>query len=365
VPFPEILRAPKLSVLVLLISASGYSQQEADSTAPSPVSIAAYPYVFYTPESKFAFAGAVVGTFSRPGPLIKSSNAILSAYYTTNRQYDILFQPEWFLGEDLAYLTGTFDWGWYVDRFYGIGNSTPDRDDAAYTRKTLIVNAEAAVRIAGPLKLGVVYDLNSTSSLEGEDNPLLSTGTVTGGSGGFASGIGGVIFVDDRDHAFVPNRGGYIKLSVIAYTPKVGSDFQFTRRILDVRQYFQLSSKSVLAVQLYAASTVGTVPFYQLPALGGDKIMRGYYLGRYRDVHYVAVQLELRLRLANRWGMVVFGGIGDVASSPGGFHLPDFKPSLGIGLRFALDALQKLNVRADLAAGRGTYGAYFAAKEAF
>jgi outer membrane translocation and assembly module TamA len=93
--------------------------------------------------------------------------------------------------------------------------------------------------------------------------------------------------------------------------------------------------------------------------------MRGYYEGRYRDKYYVALQGECRLRLTRRWGLVGWAGMGDVAGNLDSFRLTSFKPTLGVGVRFALDPEEVLNVRADFAYGRNTNGVYFNAKEAF
>jgi len=60
-----------------------------------------------------------------------------------------------------------------------------------------------------------------------------------------------------------------------------------------------------------------------------------------------------------------WGGIGDVSGNVSSFLLKGAKPSYGIGIRFALDPEQMVNVRADIARGRDTKGMYFNAKEAF
>ena len=61
--------------------------------------------------------------------------------------------------------------------------------------------------------------------------------------------------------------------------------------------------------------TGGQSPFYLLPALGSDEMMRGYYNGRYRDRNFIAGQTELRYRLSDRIGIVGFLGTGEVAHS--------------------------------------------------
>jgi hypothetical protein len=103
--------------------------------------------------------------------------------------------------------------------------------------------------------------------------------------------------------------------------------------------------------------------------------MRGYYEGRYTDKGCMSVQAELRQHLINRLGMVAFAGVGRVASSFSDFfksqaamNAPLFsglKPSVGAGLRVALDRAEKLNVRLDVGFGHHAHGVYLNLAEAF
>jgi outer membrane protein assembly factor BamA len=323
--------------------------------------------VFYSPETEFALGGALIFTM-RTGadPKAKASNMMLSGYYSVKESYDLFLNPEVFLDDDKYYLTASIDYYRYVDKFWGIGPNTPDIDSAAaYVRNAFWTNIECDVAIAGPLKLGLNYDLNSTAITEKRSNPYINAGTLTGTDGGFSSGFGLVLFADTRNNAFSPSRGGYYKLSMLNSAPIWGSDFTFTRITLDARHYIGLTPRMVLALQFYGSGVADNPPFYMMPALGGDNIMRGYYEGRYRDKLYLATQAEVRMRLTNRWGLVAFAGIGDVSGDLAGFRLNNVKPSFGFGMRFMLDTDELLNVRADFAYGRDTKGVYFNAKEAF
>ena len=337
-----------------------------DSVAVGKLNITGYPYIFYTPEISFAIGGAVI--LSMPlsdDPKVKASNAILSGYYSQKHSYDLFLNPEFFLGDDKYYIGLTVDFFRYVDKFWGIGNSTPDYEDADYIRKIFWTNLEVDVRTWGPLKIGVNYDLNYTEIVDKGSNTILINDEVAGSEGGLSSGIGLVLFADTRNSAFYSSSGGFYKLSMLNAGPFLGSDFTFGRWILDLRQYITLTEPLILAAQAYGTLVNGTPPFYTYPALGGDNQMRGYYEGRYRDKFYLALQGELRWRMTRRWGLVGWFGMGDVAGSWDDFQLTQAKPTVGLGVRFALDPEQVLNVRADFAYGKNTKGIYFNAKEAF
>jgi outer membrane protein assembly factor BamA len=337
-----------------------------DSVTVGKLSFTGYPYVFYSPETEFALGGALIFTTRlSENPKVKASNAMLSGYYSVKKSYDLYLNPELFIDDGKYYVTASFDYYRMVDKFWGIGPSTPDIDSAGYVRNAFWTNLECDVDILSPLKLGLNFDLNSTTISEKRANPYLLSGDLTGTDGGVSSGVGLVLFADTRNNAFSPSDGGFYKLSALNAAPWMGSDFTFVRWNLDARQYIRLTPKLVLALQFFGSVISGTPPFYMLPALGGDNIMRGYYEGRYRDKAYLATQAEFRLRLTNRWGFVAFAGAGDVAGSLGGFRLDRIKPSFGLGMRFMLDPVELLNVRADFAYGRDTQGMYFNAKEAF
>ena len=338
-----------------------------DTVQAGKLSLTGYPYFFYSPETEFALGGAMIFTLPlSPNPNVKPSNAILSGYYSVKGSYDIFFNPEFFLDNERYYIGISADYFRFVDKFWGIGNNTPDIDSlAGYIRKLIWLNLEFDVLVVGPLKVGFNYDFNSTTIEDKQSNPYLLSGSVTGSDGGLSSGIGGVLFADTRNSAFYPTQGGYYKLSFLTALDWLGSKFSFRRWILDLRHYLSLTNSMVLAMQVYGSALTGDPPFYQLPALGGDNIMRGYYEGRYRDKFYLATQGELRYRLSRRWGVVGWAGLGDVAGTFTDFRLKDARPSFGIGIRFAIDPEQMVNVRADFGYGEDTHGVYFNAKEAF
>ena len=366
-----VLCAAIFAVAAILVShtpAFGQVEMSAvrDTAQIGAIDITGYPYFFYSPETEFALGGAMIFTMRlSPDPAVKPSNAILSGYYSVKGSYDIFFNPEFYLGNDRYYIGISADYFRFVDKFWGIGNNTPDFDSAGYIRKLIWLNLEFDVSVVGPLKVGVNYDFNSTTIEDKQSNPFLLSGSVTGSDGGISSGIGAVLFADTRNSAFYPTKGGYYKLSFLTAVDWLGSSFSFRRWILDLRHYVSMSSSLVLAMQMFGTAITGDPPFYMLPALGGDNIMRGYYEGRYRDKFYLAAQGELRVRLTRRWGLVGWAGIGDVSGDIPGFRLKDGKPTFGVGVRFALDPVEVVNVRADFGYGQDTRGIYFNAKEAF
>jgi hypothetical protein len=150
----------------------------------------------------------------------------------------------------------------------------------------------------------------------------------------------------------------------------LGTQFEYLSQTLDVRKYVTVSRTGVLAFQFLGNINQGDVPVRSMANIGSGSIMRGYYDGRYTDKSLMAVQTELRQHLIQRFGMVVFAGVGRVAN-----HFSDFfkssssqsglKPSFGTGLRVAIDRAEKLNVRVDVGFGKRSNGVYLNLSEAF
>jgi hypothetical protein len=80
----------------------------------------------------------------------------------------------------------------------------------------------------------------------------------------------------------------------------------------------------------------------------------------------VSTQLEYRLELPKRFGVVGFAGIGEVV--PGGDQLFDSKnllPGGGGGVRFLFSKKYHVNLRADAAIGKNSHSWAMGIGEAF
>jgi len=68
-------------------------------------------------------------------------------------------------------------------------------------------------------------------------------------------------------------------MAILVFHPQFLSTYQFTHFELDVRKYFNPWLKHIIAVQATTSSNSGNTPFYELSMMGGEKQLRGYYLG--------------------------------------------------------------------------------------
>jgi outer membrane protein assembly factor BamA len=333
--------------------------------------ISAYPYAYYTPETELAFGVGGIVTFytSKEDAILRPSKVTLSGYYTTKTQYKFTGAPVLYFGRNKTIVTGNIDYGFYVDKFWGVGNETPDLDNPEFESKGFGVEASLqvppALEFFNRTSTGVIYDLYNSDVTDKRTNPELTSGDVRGSDGGISSGLGLSWNWDTRDHVFYPTHGVYSWIKAVYYGQWLGGSFDFNRYEVDLRQYNQLKPNQILAFEAYVQSAYGSPPFYELPAMGGQRIMRGYYQGRYRDQVLFATQAEYRFHLKGRFGAVAFAGVGDVGSRLVDVRIRDLKTSLGGGLRFKFNQVENVNLRMDVGFGRNTSGVNFGLEEAF
>ncbi|OFY71574.1 MAG: hypothetical protein A2Y71_04120 [Bacteroidetes bacterium RBG_13_42_15] len=333
--------------------------------------ILVFPYVFYTPETALAFGvGGIVTFYTSEYWGLRPSKLSLSGYYSTNEQYKFTLTPQVYLMRNQLFLSMDLIYGYFVERFYSIGNNTPDTGKEEYTADSW--GATVTVQLP-PLiitkstnnKIGLIFDFLDYRIDSFKDNPYLLNDKLPGRRGGVNSGLGLSWVWDNRDNIFYPAHGMFHQITSIFYFKGISSDYVFNRYKVDLRQYLAVASSHILAIQLFASVIQNSVPFYSLSKLGGQQIMRGYYEGRYRDHNLLAGQVEYRIHLWHRFGIVAFGGLGEVADKFRDFHLAALKPSAGFGFRFLFSKEEKVNLRADIGFGKNTNGIYFGIEEAF
>jgi len=171
---------------------------------------------------------------------------------------------------------------------------------------------------------------------------------------------------DTRPNRFYPLRGTLLEFTSDFFAHGLGSKYSFQAYRFTFNKYASLSEKQVLAYNLFVCGTGGMPPFYGNCIYGTNNELRGYRAGQYLDRYMFATQLEYRLTLPKRLGLVGFGGIGEVV--PGGkqlFRATNFLPAGGGGLRFLLSKAYRVNLRADIAKGRDTWTWSMGVGEAF
>jgi outer membrane protein assembly factor BamA len=178
--------------------------------------------------------------------------------------------------------------------------------------------------------------------------------------------LGARLTRDTRPNRFYPLEGTFFNFTSDFFSQELGSKYSFQSFRTQFDKYWSLTKSQILAYDGYLCITAGSPPFYGNCAYGTSNELRGYTAGRYFDRYMLATQLEYRLVLPKRFGLVGFGGIGGVV--PGAQQLlltSHFLPSGGVGLRFLLSKKYHVNLRADIAWGKDGHTFGMGVGEAF
>jgi hypothetical protein len=177
--------------------------------------------------------------------------------------------------------------------------------------------------------------------------------------------IGIEVSRDTSVNRFYPLQGSVLDFSDDFFMQSLGSKYSFQSYKFTFDKYKSVGSKQVLAYNLYLCGTSGAPPFYGNCIYGLNNELRGYTAGRYLDRYMLATQLEYRLILPWRFGVVGFGGIGGVAPGAIKWRLNQRLPGGGTGIRYMLSKKYHVNLRTDFAWGKDNFTWAMGVGEAF
>lgn len=374
----------KLSIctLFVLITANALAQKKLierylsnktdSSRRPSFMPV---PIFRYSQEIGVEFgAGLLYSTYlDRKDLSNRSSNfsGVVSA--STKGQYNVTLKSDIWTKKNTHHYISEVRFKRMPFNFYGIGNETDAVSEDRLVQGFVKVVLEAEKRFWPSMYTGFSAGFENYHFTDKEIGGIFTTDpTIIHKIGGSVFYVGVSQTYDTRNSNNYTTKGMMAKVSY-QYAPDFWGKENFTGSFIkaNVRSFWSLSPKFVIGVNGLFHSIQGkNVPFYLLPQMGNDEMMRGYYTGRYRDRNLLAAQAELRYRYNNRFGAAIFGGAGQVFEN-GGLGIKNFKPSYGAGGRYFFDPEKGLSVRVDYGIGekraneKRQTGFYISLAEAF
>lgn len=345
------------AALFMLFSVSAQS----DSTKTRKVKALPVPAFGYSPETRY-YVGAVCLFTIDPyqDSITRKSTAKAEFNYTWNKQIILEGEVNYFFKAEKWFLGSTIHYSKYPDQYFGIGARTLDSDGVLFQSNRLKLDIELSKQIRPKVFFGGgIRYFNYTNIGILSDSSVLHEELVN-----FSDiELKADLFKDNRDRILTPTTGEFYKLTVgVNY-----ANSTYLHILADARKYFSIGQKKnhVIAARVLQTSVVGNAPFYDLAILGGDRIARGYFYGRFRDNHLSTVQAEYRSPYLWRLGLAAFGGT-SVIYGTGDCDMHNIKPNVGAGLRFLVDKNDRTNLRFDYAIGRdGQSGFYVSFGESF
>lgn len=322
------------------------------------------PFAFYSPETSVGLGASMLRYRKTDQELDIQNNVLGNAIVTLNKQFSIVFQYDGYRYRDIIKLDAEIESQLFPESYWGIG---PDADhETEFTPLYGYIGGSVKHKIIDDMYFGPVIRFYTSEIIEtgiedGEEDIFMG---LPGNKTAQVAGGGFRLICDTRDDTFAPSHGVFLDYQIESFY-EFRDEYSNVRNEVDLRFYQQIIEGQVLALQLFGSFSDGTVPFQSLSRLGGSKLLRGYYEGRYRDRCYAASQLEWRGRIYKRFGMVAFGALGAVAPAVDDFQSNNLKYGYGLGFRYQLSSDQKINLRLDFGFGDDGMKFYFQALEAF
>lgn len=298
----------------------------------------------------------------------RNSIAWVQATYSTRKQ--LMIEPVWqvYTRDERYFLRGRGGYLAFSEYFWGIGNQTLANEayeNLSYNRTYF--QGEFLKKVNGRFFTGLTLYLNDTRAIRfGDIERLTGAEEYTGLDPHALVGIGPSLVFDHRNDVFSPTEGWYAAWAYRRHFPSLGSSFTYGEHQLDLRKYFYWNKKHFLGFQGIGQFTDGEVPFRELPRLGGPNIMRGYFMGRFRDRQLWSTQAEYRYNIGRFLLGAAFVSAGGVAPTVSDFSLNTTRLAYGGGVRILVNRKMNLYTRLDYAfTSDRTSGFYFRIMDAF
>lgn len=356
----HLLLALFLSALITLPAAAQNAAVANDSSSWDKVGILPVPAFGYAPETDIYFGAVTLFTLKfYPEKTTRTSNAKVEFNYSLKHQ--IIFETGWnyFFNREDWFSRGNLHFSKYPDLYYGVGEKTVAADEVNFSSNRLLVQLDLLKQVADKMFLGPAFRYMSYTKFKYLDGNRRRYDELNASS---LWGAGFTLLQDSRNNMLNATAGYYAELSY--FLNRINENY-YGKINLDFRAYKSFQQHT-FAVRFLNESASARPPFYDYAFLGGDKRVRGYYYGRYRDKNLLTFQAEYRSPLLWRVGLACFGGFSKTYEKMSSPTMNDPKTNYGMGLRFLIDKEEHINFRLDYAKGEsGQDGFYVAFGESF
>ena len=327
-----------------------------------------YPTLAFSPETNWEIGLSSLYIYSANRDLKNRLSEVKAfTFYTLEKQYGIWLDHALYSDQNKWFLLGKARFQSFPLLYHGIGVNTPKEHIARIDGNFTYFKERILREIIPNLYTGLEFDIQILNKVSYQNTTNFFV-KPNGGNGSTNVGLGWGLIYNNIHNILNPRKGIFSEWGFISYSSYLGSDYQLSSYLIDNRFYLPIKKNNVLAFQLQGQFSNGNAPFNLLSLMGGESLMRGYYLGRYRDNHMIASQIEYRIlpfSFSKRWGASMFFAAGEVFSSLDKFEIKNLLPTAGAGLRFLLFPEKDIYTRLDFAFTEEGSGVYFFIGEAF
>ncbi|BAJ03764.1 BamA/TamA family outer membrane protein [Shewanella violacea] len=347
-----------------ILSVFGADGEFDDSKA---IDMSYLPTAYYTPEKKFGVGLLMVGLYKTDNASSEEqpSSLVLNSFVSMNNSYGVEVENMTFLNQGKQRLLLELDLHNEASVYYGQGIEQGDKDSNHHEFEEQLYSFKPRwmTEVADNYFIGFGADFIYVSAdklaLAETEIPVDSSDVLPDN---FSSGLVVTSIYDSRDYRLNATKGWLFQIDAGLYQNNKSASF--STYDIELANYIDLSDSApgLIAWQVQGHFTHGDVPWNMLPDLGGSKAMRGYIKGRYRDEQMMMGQVEYRLPIFQRYGMVFWGAVGSVAPTVSDLT-EELLTSYGTGLRFNIK--DNINLRFDVGVGENETNFYLNVNEVF
>lgn len=341
-----------------------------DTTDAHRATFIVYPTFASSPETGLQIGASVLRLFyTKKDTLNRLSELQAFPFFTFKGQYGLILENAVYGDKDKWFFLGETKIQRFPLSYYGIGPVTSVKNPALVDAFQILLKQRVLRKLSKNFFFGpeVDYQLLSHVRFEQPEQGMPHAIPI-GGDGTQNLGFGFGFVYDSRHNVLNVRKGFFGEIAYLGTIKGFASEYGFGGMNIEVRSYHSIGKSSVIAWQVKSQFMHGDVPFNQLALLGGDRLMRGYYMGRYRDKNLMAAQVEYRIlpfSFSKRIGAVAFASIGTVAPDLNSFQIKHVRVACGVGFRFLVFPKKDIYIRFDFGFTKEGFNFYVFNGEAF
>ncbi len=302
----RIITAAAVIIVCLLLPLRGYGQAAPGDNARG-VNYSFYPILGYSSDIGFFGGGLFQRIDYADGKRPFFTNTLADLTGSTNGHWagSVEYERTRTFGRPLrsrSVLTAERN---PISNYFGIGNQTEFSstgfDEGLFyllqrrlltrfeLRKPLrTVNRQKTLE--GVLRIKLSYTENED---RGADTRFVLS-PPPGADGGWVNTLGAGLIYDLRNSEFDP-RSGFRAEAGADFSPvAAGNNYGFSSYFAEFTSYVSVLEHTVIAQRLATEYTYGSVPYFELPALGNKNGLRGYAMNRFLGSSSVIYMAEVR-----------------------------------------------------------------------
>ncbi|MDR0794025.1 MAG: hypothetical protein LBE82_12010, partial [Chitinophagaceae bacterium] len=248
-----------------------------------------FPFPVLASAPEIGIEAGVMGLYSfytdKNDPLAKVSTVSATFTATTKKQTNFKLANDIWTRNNKYHFTNNIRLKNYPADFYGIGNNTLQENKILLDERRFQFDVGVEKKISKQFYSGLKISYDQYRYTNNNNETVLPPDTLYGHNGGKNFNFGVQEILDNRNNNTYTTSGYWLKV-YYNYSPGWFGNNNYNGSYIraNFSNFQSITKNIVFGVNAdYQSYLSNPVPFYLLPQLGNDQMMRGYYQGRYRD----------------------------------------------------------------------------------